>query len=236
MENVKNLLKNILNKQIKYTSAKHSELCQKPDNSLSLDDSKNIILPVDDGDFKPLKNAIMKLPAVDDLNYLLKVAVDVKVTKETFDKLIQKALVESWNDIADICLCKQQQQQPEPEPKQQQQQQQPKQQQPEPEPEPKPEPKLEIKNNIKEEKSIDLNVNNSQEKNLDLNNDIQSMGIDDIMDLNEGNEEKPKVGLKKHPKKSIQDCLVGAVEVGVDGETNFKVALNKAGRKFWKKV
>ena len=138
MEKVKNLLKNILNKQIKYTSAKHSELCQKPDNSLSLDDSKNIILPVDDGDFEQLKNAIMKLPAVATLGYMTRTGIKLLLTKEKFDKLIQKALVESWKDIADICLCKQQQQQqPEPEPKQQQQQQ-PKQQQPEPEPKPEP--------------------------------------------------------------------------------------------------
>ena len=79
-----------------------------------------------------------------------------------------------------------------------------------------------------------------EEKPTNLNKDSdtksQSIGIDDIMDSNDTTDEKPKSGLKKQPKKSIQDCLVGSVEVGDDGETQFKVALNKAGRKFWKKV
>ena len=79
-----------------------------------------------------------------------------------------------------------------------------------------------------------------EEKPTNLNKDsdtkTQTIGIDDIMDSNDISEEKPKSGLKKQPKKSIKDCLVGSVEVGEDGETQFKVALNKAGRKFWKKV
>ena len=79
-----------------------------------------------------------------------------------------------------------------------------------------------------------------EEKPTNLNKDSdtksQAIGIDDIMDSNEAIDEKPKAGLKKQPKKSIQDCSVGSVEVGEDGETQFKVALNKAGRKFWKKV
>ena len=91
-------------------------------------------------------------------------------------------------------------------------------------------------NNIEEIEVVDLNINNIEEIKVDLDDEIKAIGIDDVMDSNEVVEEKPKASLKKHPKKSIQDCLVGTIEVGEDGETNFKVALNKAGRKFWKKV
>ena len=116
LEQVINLLKPILNKQIQYTPTKHSELCQNSDTSLglSLNDSEKIILPINDTDFNALKEYIMNLPAIKPLNFFKKAVIQTGLTKDQFNKLIRKALIASWKEIkttTDICSCKQQSEQ-----------------------------------------------------------------------------------------------------------------------------
>ncbi len=84
---------------------------------------------------------------------------------------------------------------------------------PEPEPEPKPEPEPEpVQEPVKE-----VEVPKKEEP---------SLGLDDLMDDKSS---------KKMPTASIKKLDLGTVMVGGDGKTKYVVALNKSGKKYWKR-
>ena len=85
---------------------------------------------------------------------------------------------------------------------------------------------------FKQEELNDESTNNTVVEEINTDGAI---GIDDVTPVEEVVETKPKLS-KKYPTTPIQDCNVGTIEIGSDGETSYRVALNKAGRKFWKKV
>ena len=90
---------------------------------------------------------------------------------------------------------------------------------------------------VNEEELIQEQLNDESNNNTVVE-EIHSegaLGIDDVTPVEEVAEAKPKSS-KKYPTSPIQDCNVGTIELGSDGETSYRVALNKAGRKFWKKV
>lgn len=90
---------------------------------------------------------------------------------------------------------------------------------------------------VNEEELMQEQLNDESNNNTVVEeiNSEGALGIDDVTPVEEVAEAKPKLS-KKYPAISIQDCNVGTIEVGSDGETNYRVALNKAGRKFWKKI
>ena len=90
---------------------------------------------------------------------------------------------------------------------------------------------------VNEEELIQEQLNDESNNNTVIEeiNSEGALGIDDVTPVEEVAEAKPKSS-KKYPTIPIQDCNVGTIELGSDGETSYRVALNKAGRKFWKKV
>lgn len=90
---------------------------------------------------------------------------------------------------------------------------------------------------MNEDELIQEQLNDDSNNNLVIEemNKNEALGIDDVTPIDEVTETKPKSS-KKYPAISIQECNVGNIELGSDGETNYRVALNKAGRKFWKKI
>jgi len=92
----------------------------------------------------------------------------------------------------------------------------------EPESEPEPEP-VPVKVFVEEKKVEEVL---SPKKEEPIFEEKPFMGIDDLMD---------EKSLKKMPTASIKKLDLGTVMLGGDGKTKYIVALNKLGKKYWKR-